>query len=157
MHESAVHWIVSLLRERHVPFLICGGLAARGFGSNRVLNDIDLFVPGEYFSEVVEAGQCYISKPAARRVEEGWDLTYVQFEYQGIKVEVGNAEGVKIFDASQASWTALNIDFTRKIELILLGLKLPLMLAEDLVWYKSVLCRPVDLEDIQAIIKSKWV
>ena len=43
MHQSAAKWIVSQLRERNIPFLICGGLAARGYGSQRDLHDIDLW------------------------------------------------------------------------------------------------------------------
>jgi hypothetical protein len=151
VHQSAAEWIVSLLRERNIPFLICGGLAARGYGSQRDLHDIDLFVPGEHFSSVVQAGHQFISKAAAYRQEEGWDLTYVQFKYEGVKVEVGNADGAQIFDAQNRTWVALNIDFSRYETMHLLGLELPLMLKKDLIWYKSVLSRPVDIEDVLAI------
>ncbi|ASK21810.1 hypothetical protein CEK60_04580 [Halomonas sp. N3-2A] len=135
--------------------MICGGLAAKGYGSERDLNDIDLFVPGEHFASVVQAGQEFISKAAAHRQEEGWDLTYVQFKYEGIKVEVGNADGSQIFDASQETWVPLNIDFSRYLTVHLLGLELPLMLKDDLVWYKSTLARPVDIEDICAIRENE--
>ena len=100
---------------------------------------------------VVQAGQPFVSKAAAHRQEEGWDLTYVQFKYEGVKVEVGNADGAQIFDAQNKAWVALNIDFSRFETVHLLGLELPLMLKEDLVWYKSLLSRPVDIEDVLAI------
>ena len=151
MHQLATQWIVGLLRDRKIPFLICGGLAAKGYGSGRDLNDIDLFVPCEHFSSVVQAGQEFVSKAAAHRQEEGWDLTYVQFKYEGIKVEVGNADCPRIFDAGNETWVPLNIDFSRYATVHLLGLELPLMLKDDLVQYKSALSRPVDLEDIRAI------
>ncbi|MGO2007910.1 nucleotidyltransferase [Vreelandella alkaliphila] len=155
MHHLAAQWIVGLLRERSIPFLICGGLAAKGYGSERELNDIDLFVHGEHFASVVQAGQQFVSKAAAHRQEEGWDLTYVQFKYEGIKVEVGNADGSQIFDASHETWVPLNIDFSRYVTVHLLGLELPLMLKDDLVRYKSTLARPVDIEDICAIRESE--
>lgn len=155
MHKIAAQWIVGLLRERNIPFLVCGGLAAKGYGSERDLNDIDLFVPGEYFSQVVQAGREYISKPATHYREEGWDLTYVQFKYEGVKVEVGNADGPRIFDISSQAWIPLNVDFSRYETVRLLGLELPLMLREDLLRYKSALSRPVDIEDIRAIRKSE--
>ncbi len=151
MHHLAAQWIVGLLRESNIPFLICGGLAAKGYGSKRELNDIDLFVPGEYFSSVVQAGQAFVSKTAAHRQEEGWDLTYVQFKYEGIKVEVGSANGPRIFDAGRETWVPLDIDFSRHAMVRLLGLELPLMLKEDLIQYKSALSRPVDVDDIRAI------
>nr|WP_300999493.1 hypothetical protein [Halomonas sp.] len=139
------------MRSRNIPFLICGGLAAKGYGSERDLNDIDLFVPGERFPDVVEAGQVYISKPAARHREEGWDLTYVQFRYEGVKVEVGSAAGACIFEKAGEAWIPLDIDFSRYETVSLFGVALPLMLREDLVRYKLALSRPVDIEDVRAI------
>lgn len=153
MHQLAAQWIARLLRDRNTPFQICGGLAAKGYGSERALNDIDLFVPGELFLTVVQAGQANISKPAKHYCEEGWDLTYVQFKYEGIKVEVGNADGAQIFDAASQAWVPLNIAFDRYETASLLGLELPLMLKEDLIRYKTVLSRPVDIDDIRAIAK----
>lgn len=136
---------------RKIPFIVCGGLSANGYGSERELNDTDFFVPGEHFLSLVKAGDAYISKAAAHYQEEGWDLIYAQFKYEGVKVEVGNADGARIFDAGQQAWTPLDIDFTRYNTVRLLGLDLPLMLKEDLVRYKSVLSRAVDIEDIRAI------
>ena len=154
MHQLAAQWIVGLLRDRNIPFLICGGLAAKGYGSDRDLNDIDLFVPGEHFSSVVRIGHQFVSKAAAQRQEEGWDLTYVQFEYEGIKVEVGNADDPRIFDANKETWVPLNIDFSRYTTVRLLDLDLPLMLKDDLVQYRAALSRPVDIQDIRAIHES---
>ncbi|MCA8863307.1 MULTISPECIES: quinone oxidoreductase family protein [unclassified Halomonas] len=151
MHSLAAQWIVGLLRERNIPFQICGGLAAKGYGAERALNDIDLFVPDEHFMTVVQAGQAHISKPAAHYCEEGWDLTYVQFKYKDIKVEVGNAEGAHILDAASQTWVPLHIAFDRYETVNLLGLALPLMLKEDLIRYKSMLSRPVDIDDVRAI------
>ena len=152
MHHLSAQWIVGLLRDRNIPFLICGGLAAKGDGSERELHDIDLFVPGEHFLSVVQAGQEFVSKAAAHRQEEGWDLTYVQFTYQGIKVE--SADGPRIFDAGKETWVPLNMVFSRYVSVDVLGLELPLMLREDLIRYKAALSRPVDIEDIRAIRKS---
>lgn len=151
MHQAALQWIVELVRERDIPFLICGGLAAAGYGSERDLYDIDLFVPSEYFFDVVEAGQGYISKPGGHYQEEGWNLTYVQFKYGDVKVEVGSADGARILRADTQTWVNLAIDFARYEVVRVLGLNVPLMLREDLIEYKSALSRPVDLEDIEAI------
>ena len=147
--------MVDLLDARNIPFQICGGLAANAYGSDRDLHDIDLFVPGERFQAVVQAGEAYISKPAAHRQEEGWDLTYVQFIYEGIKVELGNADGPRILDAKAQTWVDLNIDFSRSQVITVLGLDVPVMNPEDLVRYKSLLARPVDLEDVRAIRQHK--
>lgn len=49
----------------------------------------------------------------------------------------------------------LTIDFSRFLMVHLLGLDLPLMLSDDLIRYKSMLARPVDIEDIRAIRQMK--
>lgn len=103
---------------------------------------------------MVQAGQEFVSKAAAHRQEEGWDLTYVQFKYEGVKVEVGNSDDPQIYDAGNQTWIPLNIDFSRYKTVQLLGIELPLMLKEDLIGYKSALSRPVDIEDIRAIRES---
>ncbi|MEJ2446143.1 MAG: hypothetical protein P8Y42_22285 [Exilibacterium sp.] len=150
-HRKAFEWIVGLVREKDIPFLICGGLAAIGYGAERDLHDIDLFVPGEAFEKIVEAGKDFISKPAGHYREAGWDLDYVQFIYGGVKVEVGSAEGVLIQNAHTRTWVNLEIDFSRRDLVTVFGIPVPLMVREDLIGYKSLLSRPVDRADIEAI------
>lgn len=151
MAKEALHWIVGLLRSRSVPFVVCGGLAARGYGSTRPLHDIDLFVPAARFAEVVQAGGPFTSKPAQRYREEGWNVEYVQFIYHGTKIELGNAEGVEVQDHATGQWVALEIDFAQCERACLFGEEVPLMAREHLVAYKRHLGRPVDLVDVEAI------
>jgi len=127
---------------------------AKGDGSGRELNGIDLFMPGEHFSSVVQAGQAFVSKAAAHRQEEGWDLTYVQFKYEGAKVEVGSADGPRILEAGNQAWIQLDIDFSRDETVQLLGMALPLMLKEALVRYTSALARSVGIQDVRSILES---
>ena len=135
MKENALAWIVEILQENRVPFSICGGLAANFYGSERPLNDIDLFVPDEYFSDVVEAGAKYISKPAQHYCEkaEGWDLEYVQFIFEGVKIEVGNSKNAKVYDTSASRWHELIIDFQDTVKGKILGSEVSVMPVTDLV------------------------
>ncbi|MBW9259375.1 MAG: nucleotidyltransferase [Candidatus Thiodiazotropha sp. (ex. Lucinisca nassula)] len=151
--SKALSWIVSLLNQHQIPFLICGGLAAIGYGSNRKLNDIDLFVTSNHFNKVVSLGNEYINKPAQRYCEttEGWDLEYVQFVNHDIKIEIGNPAGAKIFDSSRHVWTPLKLDFSRVEYKTILGIEIPLMDQRALIDYKKKLRRPVDLQDIEAM------
>ena len=43
---QAFRWIVGLLEELAIPFLLVGGLAARAYGASRELADIDFYAPG---------------------------------------------------------------------------------------------------------------
>lgn len=151
MVNAALQWISDLLKEQDIPFVVCGGLAAIAYGSTRPLNDIDLFVPRQHFQQVISAASDHISKPAKRGREEGWHLEYIQFMYEGTKVEVGNAEQAEIFDSDSSEWKTLAIDFSRVNDVEVLGVKVPVMKVEDLISYKKKLDRPVDREDIAQI------
>ena len=153
---AALSWIFTLLSGREIPCVFCGGLAAIGYGSRRPLHDIDLFVPGDRFIEVVQAGEKYISKPAQhyREHSEGWDLEYVQFMYRDIKVEVGNSNNASIYDSKEEKWVSLDIAFERSHYQQLLGIEIPLMQRDDLIAYKTRLGRPVDSEDIADMLRS---
>ena len=155
MPAEALQWIRDVLTERNIPFSVCGGLAAIGYGSERALHDIDLFVPGKHFQEVVAAGKEYVSKPARHYEGEGWSLEYIQFLYAGTKIEVGNAQGAKIWDVSKRKWVDLPVDFNRTSIVEVLGVPVPLMDAESLVAYKEILGREVDHADVTAILGAK--
>lgn len=66
-------------------------------------------------------------------------------------MEVDSADDPQIFDAGNEAWIRFNIDLSRYANVHFLGLELPLMLKEDLIRYKSVLSRSVDIENIRAI------
>ncbi|MFC3852240.1 nucleotidyltransferase [Salinispirillum marinum] len=155
MQNAALQWISDLLRERDIPFVVCGGLAAIAYGSTRPLNDIDLFVPGKHFQSVVSAGSPHVSKSAKRSREAGWHLEYIQFIYEGVKVEVGNAEQVEIFDSDSHEWTELHLDFSRVKDIEVMGVALPVMNVEDLIHYKRILNRPVDRDDLAQIVTKE--
>ena len=146
---QALTWLIQQLDDR--PYSICGGLAAIAYGSQRELNDIDLFVPEADFARLVNELQPYVSKQAQRYQGEGWDLEYVQLIYAGIKIEIGNPKDAFILNASLNEWQPLNINFSSQSEVVLYGSKLSIMKREDLIDYKSVLQREVDIEDVQII------
>jgi hypothetical protein len=156
MTIEALKWITGLLEEKKAPYLICGGFAAFAFGSMRPLNDIDIFIPEEFFDHVVNLGRKYVSKPAKRYFEEseGWNVKYVQFTYGETKIEVGSSKDVEIFDASLKEWVELKVDFSKVEYRSVYGMDIPFMAKDDLVSYKKVLSRPVDLHDIKAIQAS---
>ncbi|ASP38487.1 hypothetical protein CHH28_07285 [Bacterioplanes sanyensis] len=144
---AALGWLLTQLDT--VPYSVCGGLAAMAYGSQRALNDIDLFVPEIEFHAMAAKCQPYISRPAARYQGEGWDLEYLQLIVDGIKIEIGNPKDTYIFNVQLNEWQPLLIDFDAVDTHRLFGHNLSVMRQADLVAYKSVLQRDVDVQDIK--------
>ena len=151
---KALSWLIKQLAD--TPYSICGGLAAIAYGSQRELNDIDLFVPEADFARLVKQLQPYVSKQAQRYQGEGWDLEYVQLIYAGIKIEIGNPKDAFIYHARLGEWQPLNINFSTQSEVALYGSRLSVIDKKDLLDYKSVLQRDVDLQDIDAITDREF-
>ena len=145
---KALEWIEDKFRKYDTPRLYCGGLAVKAYGGTRPLNDIDVFVPDVTFWPLVEALKDHIRKPAIRQCEAGWDLTYVQFVYDGMKIEIGSDDTPRIQDGTTGQWCALDIDFD-DAEMRTYGeCDLPVMARDKLIAYKQILAREVDLIDV---------
>jgi len=150
---EALQWITTLLNAKKIPFVLCGGIAAFAYGAARPIHDIDLFVPGNHFLQTVDAGKMYTSKPAGYYKEdpEGWRIEYVQLQYEGVKIEIGNPEEAKIYDSRVHQWVDLVVDFDRITIAHIFNVEVPLMDKAALIAYKGKLGRPVDLEDIRGM------
>jgi hypothetical protein len=84
---EALEWIIGFLESRDIPYLICGGLAAIAYGSQRPLHDIDLYVPEQNYQAVAEFGRKYITYGPERLTDSHWNIEYVQFNYVGQEIE----------------------------------------------------------------------
>ncbi len=150
----ALSWIVGFIEEHNIPYVICGGLAAKAYGSERELNDIDLYVPDKYFSSIVEFGASYITYGPIHHKGKQWDLKYVQFNYLGQEVEVGSDKNCKIYDALKSQWSLQKIDFESWERRKIYGVEIKVMNKNDLLAYKIKLNRKVDIEDIVQITNT---
>ena len=149
--KQALSWIIDFLESNNIQYLICGGLAAIAYGSNRPLHDIDLYVPEQHYQSVIEFGHTFISYGPDRFCDKHWNIEYVQFNYKGQKIEVGSSKDIKIFNSNNHEWHHEILNFNLYTEIIVLGKKVRIMDKEVLVNYKTMLNRKVDKEDIQQI------
>ena len=58
--QAAFHWIVNILKTHNIPFHVAGGLAAKSYGAQRELADIDLDIPEDRFEDIIPEVQKYI-------------------------------------------------------------------------------------------------
>ena len=82
--EEAFKWIVGILKGHGVPFKITGGFAARLYGSDRPLADIDIDILNEKFDEVLPAVNDYIIWGPGRLLDNNWDLLLMTLRFGNI-------------------------------------------------------------------------
>ena len=146
-------WISDVLIKVEAPYQIVGGLAARIYGSNRELHDIDLYVPFEFGEKIAQQVSEFITKPLKHRVEEFWDLWYFQLKYRDKKIEIALSTEAKYFSKVEGQWIEQKIDYNSSYSGQYLGIDLLVMPRQSLIEYKLKLAREVDLIDV-ANIKS---
>jgi len=153
--KAALIWITDLLKKHHIPFQITGGLAAKVYGATRPLADIDIDIPEDKFSLIENEVKEFIIFGPENFKSEKWDLLLMTLNYQGQEIDLSGAYHSKIFNDSTGQWVNLTEDFS-KVELRkIFGLQFPVISRDELLRYKKVLARDVDLIDINEVTSSK--
>ena len=150
--EKAFRWIVGILRKHDMPFQITGGLAARIYGSDRPLADIDIDVPEERIKDISAGVKDYIIWGPDRFVDDNWDLMLMTLKYEDQEIDICS-DIVKIRNAGTGKWKETRTDFTQSENHEIYGISVPVVKRDKLIEYKKILNRPVDLEDVEAISK----
>lgn len=153
--KAALIWITNILQKKHVQFQIAGGLAVRAYGSNRTLMDIDIDISEDDFEQIKHEVQSYITFGPVQFKNENWDLYLMTLNYNGQEIDLGGAYHAKIYDKKNKKWVNIITDFSKVNYIDIEGLKLPVINREDLIAYKKILAREVDLQDLAFLEKSK--
>ncbi|MDE1312663.1 MazG-related protein [Vibrio vulnificus] len=152
--KVALNWLKGLLEAESIEYQIVGGLAATIHGGSREIADIDLYIKNSDANKILDRVGPYISKPLTHYSEYGWDLEYFQLVYRNQKIEIGLAQNTKIQSSLDGSWHQLEIDFSKSVVKSYQGIELQVIPANQLVDYKRILGREVDLIDIQQLASS---
>lgn len=152
--KKALFWITDILEKHNIPFQIVGGLAVKAYGSPRPLVDIDIEIPEESFSKIQNEVSAYIIYGPAQLKEERWDLFLMTLNYEGQEVDISGAYTTKVYDILGKIWVTLNPDFSKIANLNLYGKILPIISKEQLIAYKKILLREVDVLDLQYLEKN---
>jgi hypothetical protein len=147
--EQALRWIVDILNKRHMPFQIVGGLAARAYGATRPLHDIDLYIPMKRFSDLYPDVAGYVIWGPEHQKDGYWDLVYVKIDYDGQRIEMGDADNTRIYDAKTQTWIKQEIDFACSEMIEVYRVVVPVMPKAQLIEYKAILSREVDDIDLR--------
>jgi hypothetical protein len=153
--KTALIWLKSILESEHIEYQIVGGLAARIHGGSRPVADIDLYIHKVDVDKILPLVDKFISKPLTHYIEGAWDLEYLQLIYLEQKIEIGLSPGSKIRSSTSGEWLELTTNYSQSVIKNYLGIEVPTIPIPELVNYKQVLGRQVDLIDIEELtIKS---
>lgn len=149
--KAALHWIINILNKINVPFQIAGGLAANIYGSNRPLEDIDIDIPEEFFSQIKDEVKDFITYGPSQFKDGTWDLMLITLNYNGQLIDLSGASNTRIFNKNTQNWQLCRVDFSKAVIKKCFNIDLPVIAKDELLFYKKIIARPVDLVDIEQI------
>lgn len=158
--KEAFRWIVKILRKKKIPFHISGGFAAKIYGSQRPLNDIDIDIPDKKIKEILPEVQKYIIDEGSYKTkvfDSPHDLT---LKYKGQVIDITGANTERIYNIKKKKWTHEFRDFGKCEEKKVFGLTVPVLPREDLLKYKLELLeggefREHQVRDVEALLSLK--
>ncbi len=151
--KSAFLWVVNILVEKMIPFQIEGGFASRLYGSTRELSDIDISIPENRFDELMPYLKDYIIYGPSQYIDNEWNLKLMTLTYKGQDIDIAGAYENKKYDKHNKKWVNIPSDFSKSVYMDVYGLKVPIISKEELIAYKKIIARDVDVIDVEFLSK----
>jgi len=149
--QAAFKWIVGLLQKHSTPFQISGGFAARLYGSNRDLADIDIGIPDASFDTIYPEIKQFLVYGPQRYLDDEWDLKLMTLKYEGQDIDIAGRDTINIFDKTQKMWIPAHRDLTICENREVYGITVPVIPKDALIAYKKKIDREVDRLDVAAM------
>jgi hypothetical protein len=153
---AALRWIIEICERRGIPLRITGGLAAKVYGSSRVLHDIDIDIPDEYLGLLSADVEQYYTMPLQHYKDAKWNLRLMTLDYQGQEIDVGGSQ--QWIANHQGNWIKIPICFDNLQYHQIGELIMPIINPHDLIAYKQYLDgehQQIDIQAIQATLKAR--
>jgi len=159
--KEAFHWIVKILKKHNVPFHISGGFAARIYGAQRPLNDIDIDIPDKKINEILPEIKRYIIGDGHYKTKVFDSPADVTLKYLGQVIDITGANSEKIYNSKTKKWTHEFRDFEKFEERKVFGIFVPVLPKKDLLKYKMELLeggefREHQVRDVEALLSLKY-
>ncbi len=151
--EGTFIWIINILKKQNIPFQIKGGFASRLYGVDRELADIDISIPEDKFDELLPEIKDFIKSGPEQYLDEEWDIKLITLTYKNQDIDIAGAFEKKNFDKTTKKWVNTPSNFDTSVYMDVYGLNVPVIAKEDLIAYKKLIQRDVDIFDIEALSK----
>ncbi len=146
--KEAFLWILGILKKYKISFEITGGLAARVYGSKRKLADIDIDLNEKDYKKIIKEIRPFIIFGPGRYKDKYWNLELITLKYKGQDIDLSLIRSGKIFDSKKKKWILLVNSFHNPSLKKIYGIQVPVQNKKELISYKKILGRKVDLEDL---------
>jgi len=153
----ALKWLIDLLNRLEITYQIAGGLAAKVYGSDRTLVDIDVDLPNDAITKILPDLKDYLVYGPNRYQDSVWDIFLATIDYHGQMIDFTGADDPLMFDQQKQTWIKCEINLSKAITCEIEGIELVVIAKDELIHYKSSLRREVDLLDLEAIQKNREV
>ncbi len=149
-HKLALKELIEKLDSCGIWYQITGGLAAYFYGAKRKVIDIDIDVFKKDIPEIQKVLKSNIKKDYFRYIDESFDFYLIQLEINEIEIDISQYEDAYFKDLNGKVY---GFDPKNPIPRIfsLDDLKISVEDINQLVNYKNIIRREVDIDDIVAI------
>ena len=148
--KEAFLWIIGILEKHKVVYRISGGMAARAYGSNRPLADIDIEIRDKYFKKILPDIRKYLFFIGKYR-DKHFKTYGAGMKYKGQIIELSGADTEILYDSRKKKWIKSNNDLTKTTKKEIYGKTVKVIRKKDLIEYKEKLNREVDKKDLKVL------
>jgi len=156
--EQALRFIVDQLNVATVPYQLTGGLAARLYGAQREVNDIDFDIDEDDFDKILPLVRDFVVFGPADYEDNRWKIKRMTLDYHGQKIDFSGARHQQIFDDKTQAWIDSPADFSRSVAMRAADRDVTVICPEDLIDYKQYLSgehQKEDIADIKEYLQNK--
>ena len=111
--KSAFLWIIKVLEKHKIPYRVSGGFAAKVYGTERELVDIDIDIHDKDVDKILPFVKKYIIAGPKRYKDRQWNLYSMSLRYKGQEIDLCGTDSVKIFDKRKKKWVKLKTNFSK--------------------------------------------
>lgn len=151
--KEAFNWIVDILRKNQIRFKVDGGLAAKVYGSDRKLADIDIVVHDKDVNKVASLILKYIIYGPKHFIGERFDCYLFTAKYKGQDIDISGGDSERIFYKRERKWIKSKDNFSKFSKKKIFDKIVHVIPEQELINYKSKLNRRVDKIDVKKMLK----
>ncbi|MFA7191702.1 MAG: hypothetical protein WC089_00165 [Candidatus Paceibacterota bacterium] len=147
---KALNWIVNILNEHKIDYVVSGGFSAKLYSSKRELHDIDIDIFENKFDELLSEISKYITYGPDRYKDGKWDMNLITLNYGGQEIDIGDLSDAYISNKERTAWIKLE-NKLEPVKMTVGGIEVNVINPQDLINYKKNLDGDHQLEDIKSV------